>query len=81
MTAATINVRVEPNLKAQAESILNKIGLPSSEAIRLFYTQICLQKGLPFDPKILNRTKVKAMQNADMRKTCKAKSVKGLLDD
>jgi DNA-damage-inducible protein J len=27
---------------------LQEVGLTSAEAIRLFYMQICLQKGLPF---------------------------------
>jgi DNA-damage-inducible protein J len=81
MKAAIINARIEPDLKAQAESILNKIGLSSAEAIRLFYNQICLQKGLPFDLKIPSATTLKAMQDADMRKTRKAKSVKDLLGD
>ncbi len=49
---ATINTRIEPELKAQAEKILQKVGLSSAEAIRLFYTQICLAKGLPFEVKI-----------------------------
>ena len=81
MKAAIINTRIESSLKAQAETILNKIGLSSSEAIRLFYNQICLQKGLPFDLKIPNATTLKAMQDADMRKTRKAKSIKDLLGD
>ena len=45
---ATINTRIEPDLKYQAEAILNGVGLSTTEAIRIFYTQICLNKGLPF---------------------------------
>lgn len=52
---ATINARIEPKLKANAEMILHKVGLTSAEAVRLFYTQICLHKGLPFEIKIPNK--------------------------
>jgi DNA-damage-inducible protein J len=37
--AATINTWIEPNFKHQAETILNRLGLSTAEAIRIFYTQ------------------------------------------
>lgn len=77
---ATVNTRIEPKLKTKAETILNKVGLTSAEAIRLFYTQICLKKGLPFDVKIPNKKTLQAMQDADSGKTHKAKTVKDLFD-
>jgi len=49
---ATINTRIEPDLKCQAEAILSGVGLSTTEAIRIFYTQICLNKGLPFEVKL-----------------------------
>lgn len=78
---ATVNTRIEPNLKAKAEAILHKIGLTSAEAVRLFYVQVCLQKGLPFEIKIPNKVTLKAMLDADARKTKKAKNVKELFQD
>jgi DNA-damage-inducible protein J len=77
---ATVNTRIEPKLKTQAEAILRKVGLTSAEAVRLFYMQVCLHKGLPFEVKIPEGT-IKAMQNADKRKTHKAKSVDELFKD
>lgn len=79
--AATINTRIEPKLKSQAEAILHKVGLTSAEAVRLFYMQVCLQKGLPFEVKIPNKATIKAMKDADNRKTHKAKSVDELFED
>ena len=79
--AATINTRIEPKLKTQAEAILHKVGLTSAEAVRLFYMQICLQKGLPFAIKIPNKATIKAMHDADKRKTHKAKNVDELFKD
>lgn len=78
---ATINARIEPKLKARAEAILHKVGLTSAEAVRLFYMQVCLNNGLPFDVKIPNKKTVNAMHNADKRKTHKASSVDELFED
>jgi len=47
-----IRARIEPNLKLQVDKILEKLGLNQTEAIRLFYKQIILNKGLPFEVKI-----------------------------
>lgn len=75
---ATINTRIEPKLKSQAEAILHKVGLTSAEAVRLFYMQVCLQKGLPFEVKIPNKETIKAIKAANKRKIHKAKSVDDL---
>ncbi len=47
--SANINVRIEPELKEEAEAILSKVGLSPSSAINMFYKQIVLHKGLPFE--------------------------------
>lgn len=54
MAAKTANlyVRIEPDVKEQAESILSALGIPASNAINMFYKQIILNRGLPFDVKI-----------------------------
>ena len=38
--------------KEKAESILSTLGIPASSAINMFYKQIILQRGLPFEVKI-----------------------------
>lgn len=52
--AKTSNVfaRVEPNVKEQAEVILEQLGVPMSNAINMFLRQVVLQKGIPFDMKL-----------------------------
>lgn len=50
--SANLYVRIEPEVKEQAEKILSALGIPASNAINMFYKQIILQKGLPFDVKI-----------------------------
>ena len=44
---ANLYARIEPELKEQAEHILNSLGLPPSSAITMFYKQVVLQQGLP----------------------------------
>lgn len=49
---ANLYARIEPNLKEQAEGILSTLGISASNAITIFYKQIVLQKGLPFEVKL-----------------------------
>ena len=77
---ATVNARIEPELKESAELILHELGLSSAETIRLMYKQICLQKGLPFPIKIPNTQTMKAIHDADSGKTHKAKIAKSLIE-
>ena len=50
--SANLYARIEPDLKEQAETILAALGIPASNAITMFYKQIILQKGLPFEVKL-----------------------------
>ena len=49
---ANLYARIEPDVKEQAESILAALGISTSSAINIFYKQIILQRGLPFDVKM-----------------------------
>ena len=50
--SANLYARIEPDVKEQAESILSALGIPASNAINMFYKQIILNRGLPFEVKI-----------------------------
>ena len=50
--SANLYVRIEPDVKEQAENILATLGIPASNAIKMFYKQIILNRGLPFEVKI-----------------------------
>ena len=50
--SANLYARIEPDVKEQAENILSALGIPASNAINMFYKQIILQRGLPFEVKI-----------------------------
>ncbi len=56
MKTAMIRARVEPSLKREAERVLIEVGLAPAEAIRLFYRQILLHNGLPFEARIPKAT-------------------------
>ena len=45
---ATVNVRIQENIKVEAEAILKKLGLTRATAIDLFYRQIIMDNGIPF---------------------------------
>ena len=49
---SNLYARIEPDVKEQAESILSALGIPVSNAINMFYKQIILQRGIPFDVKL-----------------------------
>ena len=54
MKSAVIHARIEPETKREAEDILAKLGITPTEAIRIFYRQISLRKGLPFPVAVPN---------------------------
>ena len=64
----TIRARVEPELKRDAEAVLKKIGLTSSEAITLFLAQVKLTNGLPFPLRVPNKATKRAITEARARK-------------
>ena len=44
-----VYARFDTTLKENAESILNQLGITPSSAIQMLYSQIVLQKGMPFE--------------------------------
>ena len=45
---ATLNLRVNPTSKANAEAVLSQLGIPMSTAIDMYLHQIALTGGIPF---------------------------------
>ena len=50
--SANLYARIEPEVKEQAETILNALGIPASNAITMFYKQIIFHNGLPFEVRL-----------------------------
>ena len=65
---SNVFARVEPEIKDQAECILNQLGIPMSNAIGLFLRQIIIQRGIPFDIKLPARIPpaIGAMSTAEL---------------
>ena len=63
--SSTIRARVEPDLKDKAEQIFRKLGLTTTQAITLFYRQVELRNGLPFDVAIPNETTRRTFEETD----------------
>jgi len=59
-----MNVRIEADLKHRTERILEKLGLSTTQAVTLFFKQVNLRKGLPFDVSIPNAESQEAIEDA-----------------
>ena len=46
---ANINIRIEPETKAQAEKIFSDFGITISDAINIFLKKSIMEGGLPFE--------------------------------
>lgn len=66
--SANLYARIEPEVKEQAENILSALGIPASNAINMFYKQIILQRGLPFEVKMpsLKPTEMSALSETQL---------------
>lgn len=63
--SSTIRARIEPDLKVKAEHIFQELGLTTTQAITLFYKQVELKNGLPFDVVIPNEDTRKTFSDTD----------------
>jgi DNA-damage-inducible protein J len=60
-----VHARIDPKLKRSAERVFTKLGISTTEAIRLFLKQVELHKGLPFPISIPNEETVAAMMETN----------------
>lgn len=61
-----IQVRINPETKLAAEAVFAKLGIKPSEAVRMFYHQVELSQGIPFDVRIPNAETLEAMQETEI---------------
>jgi DNA-damage-inducible protein J len=76
--SSSMTIRINPELKSEADAVLNYLGLTTSEAVAIFLRQVVLNKGIPFAIKapLYNGETLKAMQEAEEI----AKNAKGFDD-
>lgn len=63
--SAMVRARIEPELKSKAEKYFDMLGLSTTQAITLFFKQVELHHGLPFEINIPNAETVTAMKETE----------------
>ena len=63
--SAMIRARVDPILKEEVETLFEQLGLSATAAITLFYQQVRLNRGLPFDVRIPNAVTKQTFEETD----------------
>ncbi|HBI47138.1 MAG TPA: type II toxin-antitoxin system antitoxin, RelB/DinJ family [Smithella sp.] len=63
--SAMVRARIEPGLKTKAEKYFDILGLSTTQAITLFFKQVELHRGLPFEITIPNTETINAMKEIE----------------
>lgn len=63
--SSSVRARIEPDLKNKAERVFHDLGLSTTQAITLFFKQVELRNGLPFDVIIPNETTRRTFNHTD----------------
>ena len=73
---ATINIRVDEQLKKESETILNELGIGMTTAITVFLKALVRNNGIPFSLEVPNKQTLKAFKEVDDISSGKAKAKK-----
>lgn len=77
---STLHTRIETDLKNSAESIFAQLGLTSADAIKLFYRQVELHGGLPFELKVPDKILAEQKLFAEIEAGRKSGETSGYID-
>ena len=66
MATKMIHARVDDDLKNEVEAVFHHLGLTTSEAIKLFFHQVRLRGGLPFQVEIPNEETLQVFRDTDV---------------
>jgi DNA-damage-inducible protein J len=78
MKTAIINARITPELKGDVEQILAQLGITTTQAITMFFEQIRMNQGIPFQLKIPNAETQQAMLDARLNKNLESITIEQL---
>ena len=67
MANVTVQARVTPKLKREAEAVLSELGLSTADAIRVFLHQVVNTHGLPFRPTVKHQTTLSTIPIVDQQ--------------
>jgi len=62
---ATVHARIDKKTKDASETVLKKLGLTPTEAVRLLYRQIALRKEFPLELRIPNKLTAATLNKSD----------------
>ena len=85
MATTNLNVRIDADLKKQAEEIFNELGLNMSTALTVFLRQTVRSRGIPFEMRLSvpNEETLAAIQDVNLGRNMSRQfhSVKELMED
>jgi len=61
---ATINVRVDENVKRDVEQLFDSMGMNISTAVNMFFRQCLMEDALPFQPRVNHPSLKSALKEA-----------------
>lgn len=62
---ATIQARIDPEIKAKAQKILSTLNISMSEAISMYLTQVALHRRIPFNIRIPNELTAATLRKSE----------------
>ena len=85
MATTNLNIRIDSELKSQAEQIFHELGLNMSTALTVFLRQTVRSNGIPFELRldIPNKETLAAIEDVNLQRNLSGPfySVKELLED
>jgi len=85
MATTNLNIRIDADLKKQAEEIFNELGLNMSTALTVFLRQTVRSNGIPFEMRLdtPNAETLAAIEDVKLRRNLSGpfNSVKELMED
>ena len=73
---ATINIRIDENLKSNSEKVFEELGLGMTSAITIFLRAVVRTSGIPFPLEIPNKETLKAFKEVEDISSGKVKARK-----
>lgn len=81
--SSTITIRVEENVKKEANNIFKEVGMDMSTAINIYLKQVIRSNGIPFpiSADIPNAVKLNAIKEAEKGEMASFSSIDELMED
>lgn len=67
-----LSIRIDPQLKADAQEIANDMGMDLTTAVKMFLTKMVKTHSLPFEPESLPVETLRALHEAENHQSLKS---------